>query len=66
MAARGYRMVCGADDFVVLCESREQADAALAEVGAFVNEHGLRLAPDKTHVGDWRPKTLPDPYHKIH
>jgi RNA-directed DNA polymerase len=31
MAARGYRMVRYADDFVVLCRSRERADAALAE-----------------------------------
>ena len=32
MAARGYRMVRYADDFVVLCQSREEADAALAEI----------------------------------
>jgi RNA-directed DNA polymerase len=54
MAARGYRMVRYADDFVVLCKSREEAGAALAEVGAFVNDNGLRLHPDKTHVGDCR------------
>jgi len=54
MAARGYRMVRYADDFVVLCKSREEADAALAEVRAFVNDNGLRLHPDKTHVGDCR------------
>jgi RNA-directed DNA polymerase len=54
MAARGYRMVRYADDFVVLCKSREEADAALAEVGAFVNDNGLRLHPDKTHIGDCR------------
>jgi RNA-directed DNA polymerase len=54
MAARGYRMVRYADDFVVLCKSREQADAALAEVRAWVTENGLRLHPNKTHVGDCR------------
>ena len=54
MAARGYRMVRYADDFVVLCQSREEAEAALAEVRAFVNDNGLRLHPDKTHVGDCR------------
>ncbi len=32
MAARGYRMVRYADDFVVLCKSREEAEAALAEI----------------------------------
>lgn len=54
MAARGYRMVRYADDFVVLCKSREEAEAALAEVRAFVDDNGLRLHPDKTHVGDCR------------
>lgn len=54
MAARGYRMVRYADDFVVLCRSREEADAALALVRAWVAENGLRLHPDKTHVGDCR------------
>jgi RNA-directed DNA polymerase len=54
MAARGYRMVRYADDFVVLCKSREEADAALAEVRAWVDENGLRLHPNKTHVGDCR------------
>jgi len=54
MAAHGYRMVRYADDFVVLCKSREEAAAALAEIDAWVTENGLRLHPDKTHVGDCR------------
>src|ERR1700736_6773209 len=54
MAARGYRMVRYADDFVVLCKSREEAAAALAEITAWVAENGLNLHPDKTHVGDCR------------
>jgi len=54
MAARGYRMVRYADDFVVLCKSREEAAAALADIIAWVTENGLRLHPDKTHVGDCR------------
>ena len=52
MTVCGYRMVRYADDFVVLCKSREEADAALAEIRAWVAEHGLRLHPGKTHVGD--------------
>lgn len=52
IAACGYRMVRYADDFVVLCKSREEADAALAEIRAWVAENGLRLHPGKTHVGD--------------
>jgi RNA-directed DNA polymerase len=54
MAARRYRMVRYADDFVVLCKSHEEAAAALAEIRAWVTENGLRLHPDKTHVGDCR------------
>src|ERR1700736_1047895 len=54
MAARGYRMVRYADDFVVLCKSREEAADALADITAWVTENGLRLHPDKTHVGDCR------------
>src|SRR6266571_5104190 len=47
-------MVRYADDFVVLCKSREEADAALAEIRAWVAENGLRLHPNKTHIGDCR------------
>ena len=52
MAACGYRMVRYADDFVVMCKSREEAEAALAEIRAWVADNGLRLHPDKTHIGD--------------
>jgi len=54
MAARGHRMVRYADDFVVLCDSREAATEALAEIRRWVAENGLRLHPDKTHIGDCR------------
>ena len=54
MAARGYRMVRYADDFVVMCKSREEAEAALAEIRRWVADNGLRLHPDKTQVGDCR------------
>ncbi len=54
MAERGYRMVRYADDFVILTRSREEADAALALVAAWVAENGLVLHPEKTRVGDCR------------
>lgn len=54
MAALGYRMMRYADDFVVLCHSREEAAAALAEIRRWVEDNGLVLHPDKTHVGDCR------------
>lgn len=56
LQARGDRMVRYADDFVVLCESPEAAQAALGEVRTWVETHGLTLHPDKTHVGDCRVK----------
>jgi RNA-directed DNA polymerase len=54
MASRGYRMVRYADDFVVLCRSREEAATALEEVQRWVVENGLRLSLTKTHLGDCR------------
>jgi RNA-directed DNA polymerase len=52
MREKGYRMVRYADDFVVLCRTAEQAQGALGEVRAWVEQNGLRLNADKTHVGD--------------
>jgi RNA-directed DNA polymerase len=54
MVQKGYRMVRYADDFVVLCRSAEEAQAALAEVKAWVEVNGLSLNAEKTHVGDCR------------
>jgi RNA-directed DNA polymerase len=54
MRAKGHRMVRYADDFVVLCKSREEAVGALAEVRAWVEANGLALHPDKTQLGDCR------------
>lgn len=52
MAARGFRMVRYADDFVVLCATAADADAALVEVRRWVDAHGLTLHPDKTRIGN--------------
>lgn len=52
MREKGYHMIRYADDFVVMCPSREAAQSALAEIGAWVAQNGLSLHPDKTHVGD--------------
>ena len=54
IAGRGYRMVRYADDFVILCRTREEAEAALEDVRAWVSGNGLALHPEKTHVGDCR------------
>ena len=54
IAERGYRMARYADDFVILCRTREEAEAALEDVRAWVTMNGLALHPEKTHVGDCR------------
>ncbi|MGK2884956.1 MAG: group II intron reverse transcriptase/maturase [Rhodococcus sp. (in: high G+C Gram-positive bacteria)] len=43
-----------ADDFVVLCSSRSQAEHAHRQATAIMGELGLRLHPDKTRVVDLR------------
>ncbi|MFG0289967.1 MAG: group II intron reverse transcriptase/maturase [Rhodopirellula sp. JB044] len=58
MAKLGYEMVRYADDFVILCRSQEQAEAALEEVKRFVDEAGLTLHPEKTHIVDSREKSF--------
>lgn len=58
MANLGYEMVRYADDFVILCRSQEQAEAALEEVKRFVSEAGLTLHPEKTHIVDSREKSF--------
>ena len=58
MAALGYQMVRYADDFVILCRSQEQAEGALEEVKRFVEEAGLSLHPEKTHIVDSREKSF--------
>jgi len=54
MGQAGLVMVRYADDAVVLCRSREEAEAALARMRVWVTANGLTLHPDKTHVGDCR------------
>ncbi len=39
-----------ADDFVLLCDSREQAEAGLALVASWCQENALTLHPEKTHL----------------
>jgi RNA-directed DNA polymerase len=54
MERSGRRMVRYADDFVILCRTQAEAEAALREVQAWVAENGLTLHPDKTRIGDCR------------
>jgi RNA-directed DNA polymerase len=52
MEQGGFRMVRYADDFVILCASEAEAEAALRQVTAWVTGNGLTLHPDKTKVCD--------------
>jgi RNA-directed DNA polymerase len=55
LSARGVgELVRYADDGVVLCRSRRQAQAALDAVGEILAGLGLRLHPDKTRIVDLR------------
>lgn len=46
----GYRFVRYADDFVVLCRRREQAEEARVFVEKCIDDLGLQLSPEKTKV----------------
>lgn len=52
MAGRNFEMVRYADDFVILCRTQQEAEAALADVQAWVAANGLTLHPEKTRVID--------------
>ncbi|MCP5113554.1 MAG: group II intron reverse transcriptase/maturase [bacterium] len=50
----GFATARYADDFVILCRSREEAERALALVETWVAENGLTLHPTKTRIVDAR------------
>jgi len=52
MAKARYEMVRYADDLVVMCRSKEEAERAMAMVGKWTAEAGLSLHPEKTRVVD--------------
>lgn len=54
LLANGFEMVRYADDFVILCRSREEAERALAMVQTWMSENGLTLHPEKTRIADSR------------
>ena len=52
MAQDGIEMVRYADDFVVLCRSRAEAEQALARAREWTATAGLTVQPDKTRIVD--------------
>jgi RNA-directed DNA polymerase len=49
----GYSMVRYADDWVVLCRDMKEAKAALSLMQSWIDQNGLQLSPEKTHIGNW-------------
>ena len=54
MVDAGYRMVRYADDFVIMCQSLAEAQAALEKVQGLLKERELMLHQEKTRVVDVR------------
>lgn len=52
MESFGFEMVRYADDFVILCQSMEDAEAALNVVKQWTAQAGLTLHPEKTKIAD--------------
>lgn len=50
MRKAGFRLVRFADDFVVMCKSPAQAKKAQARATTSLEEHGLQLNAEKTHI----------------
>ena len=51
MTAAGFRLTRWADDFVVVCQTRDEAQRALALAERFLREElGVRLHPQKTRI----------------
>jgi len=54
MAGLGYEVVRYADDFIVLCESKEEAKEALSQAEKVLRELELTLHPEKTRLKNIR------------
>jgi RNA-directed DNA polymerase len=52
MEQSGFKMVRYADDMVIACSSREEAEAALRLLNEWVEANGLELHPDKTRIAE--------------
>ena len=52
MTESGHKVVRYADDFVILCRSKAEAEAILIDVQEWTKANGLTLHPDKTHIGN--------------
>jgi RNA-directed DNA polymerase len=51
--SQGLELIRYADDFVVLCKDRDEAESALVAVKSWVDSSGMSLHPEKTRVVDF-------------
>ena len=58
LEAAGFALVRYADDFVVLCKTREEAENALTRIQSWVETNGLTLHPTKTKIVDARDQSF--------
>jgi RNA-directed DNA polymerase len=58
MDEAGFAMIRYADDFVIMCKTREDAERALEVVRGWVAENGLTLHPTKTKIVDAATETF--------
>jgi len=58
VAQSGFAMVRYADDFVILCRTAIDAEAALELVRQWVSDNGLTLHPTKTRIVDSRTESF--------
>jgi len=52
MAVAGFEMVRYADDLVILCRSKNEAEQAMAEIEKWTAQAKLQLHPEKTRIVD--------------
>jgi len=58
LSEAGFALVRYADDFVILCQTREEAERALEQVQGWVASSGLTLHPTKTKLVDAREESF--------
>ena len=46
-----FKMVRYADDWLVLCRNMDEAETALSLIQAWIDDNGLELSPEKSHIG---------------
>lgn len=56
MSEAGFEIVRYADDFLIMCKSKESAKRALRKTRRWMKSNGLKLHPEKTRIADMTEK----------